>query len=123
MEVSGRLMRKSTARRSTPTQKDIFEESSPERTLWLNVILQFLMDLTTKGKSDDATKRRSAAQRYYTKEACVTAQDFEDVCALGGVSPEYVRSRARELEETKKEFVIHDPGTTLVECDDPKRVD
>ena len=58
------------------------DESSPERTLFLCVILQALLD---------------ASKRAYNG---TTAEDFEEVCTNAGVDPDYMRDFAVKVLKT-----------------------
>ena len=79
--------------------KDVFidieykEKESPERGLFLSVILQALLDATGDKKS--INKDRALA--WFFCSVGVTCENFEMVCDYAGMNPSYTRSFAYKV--------------------------
>lgn len=74
--------------------------SSPEKTLFLAVILQALLDATKPsydGEPDNAVIDRQRAVAWFTASVGVTAEDFNEVCENAGVNPSYMRNFAYKV--------------------------
>ena len=69
------------------------EIESPERSLFLSVILQALLD-ATNGKSK-INKNRAIS--WFFCSVGVTCDNFEQVCEHAGLSPSYTRSFAYKV--------------------------
>ena len=91
----------------------IQEQSSPERILFMTVILQALLDASkpsTKNESERAKLDRIHAQAWFFASVGVTAEDFTTVCDMAGIDPQYTRSfaykviRSKEVEYTRKKI-------------------
>lgn len=89
------------------------EQSSPERILFMTVILQALLDASkpsTTNESERAKLDRTHAQAWFFASVGVTAEDFSNVCNMAGVDPGYTRSfaykvvRSKEVEYTRKKI-------------------
>ena len=79
------------------------DESSPERTLFLCVILQALLDATKvayEGEPKEARIDRDRATAWFFASIGTTAQDFEEVCTNAGVDPDYMRDFAYKVLQT-----------------------
>jgi|TARA_R110002012_G_C11473392_1_gene594213 hypothetical protein len=90
---------------------DILKVASPrveggtERSLYLAVILQALLDATSSSStcstSDIEVMKRQATSWFFTASG-VTASDFEDVCDLAGLDPSATRSFAHRVIYSKE---------------------
>jgi hypothetical protein len=83
--------------------------SSPERTLFLAVILQALLDATKpsyEGESEQSELDRRSAKAWFSASVGVTAKDFTDVCDLAGVNAAYTKQFAFK--------VIHSGEVTFI---------
>ena len=87
------------------------ESRSPERTLFLCVLLQALLDATKPtydGEPDTSVIERDRAIAWFFASIGVTAEDFSDVCDMAGVEPAYMREfafkvlRSGEVEYVRK---------------------
>ena len=81
------------------------ESSSPEKVLFLAVILQAILDATKpyyQGEPEQSELDRRSARAWFSASIGVTAKDFETVCDLAGVDPAYTRSFAYKIIETKE---------------------
>ena len=85
------------------------DESSPERTLFLCVLLQALLDATKKpyeGEPAEVRVERDRATSWFFASVGVTAKDFEEVCSHAGVDPDYMREFAyKVLKSGEVEYV------------------
>lgn len=73
------------------------EESSKEQTLFLSVILQALLDATKPSYTEEpmeSVQHRDRATAWFFASVGVTAEDFNTVCDLAGVNPNYCREFA-----------------------------
>jgi hypothetical protein len=76
------------------------EESSPERTLFLCVLLQALLDATKEqydGEPVDSRIDRDRAVAWFFASVGTTARDFEEVCSHAGVDADYMRDFAYKV--------------------------
>ena len=76
------------------------QQSQPERILFLSVILQALLDATkpeTPTEPEDERVARDQAKAWFTASVGVTAEDFNEVCDLAGVSPLRMRTFAFQV--------------------------
>lgn len=89
------------------------ENTSPERILFMTVILQALLDASkpsTTNESERAKLDRRHAQAWFFASTGVTAEDFTTVCDMAGVDPQYTRSfaykviRSKEIDYTRKKI-------------------
>ena len=74
--------------------------SRPEKTLFLAVILQALLDATKpeyEGEPDHAVMERDRAKAWFFASIGVTAEDFNEVCDNAGVNPAYMRRFAYKV--------------------------
>ena len=75
-------------------------DSSPEKTLFLCVILQALLDATKQpyeGEPSEVRVERDRATAWFFASAGTTAKDFEEVCSNAGVDPDYMRDFAYKV--------------------------
>lgn len=83
--------------------------SRPEKTLFLAVILQALLDATKpgyEGEPENAVLERDRARAWFFASIGVTAEDFNEVCDNAGVNPAYMRKFAyKVLKSGEVEFV------------------
>jgi hypothetical protein len=90
-------------------ESEILESRSPERTLFLCVLLQALLDATKptyEGEPNTSVIERDRAVSWFFASIGVTAQDFTDVCDLAGVDPSYMREFAfKVLKSGEVEYV------------------
>ena len=87
------------------TELDKYEESSPEKLLFLSVIFQALLDATkikTKVESSRTSVERVNARAWFFCSVGVTCDNFEYVCENAGMNPEYTRSFAIKVINTKE---------------------
>ena len=77
-------------------------KESPERGLFLSVILQALLDATSK----KSKVNKDRAISWFFCSVGVTCDNFEQVCQHAGLSPSYTRSFAYK--------VIHSPDIKYV---------
>jgi hypothetical protein len=76
------------------------QSSSPERTLFLAVILQALLDATKptyNGEAEQSDLDRRSAQAWFSSSVGVTAKDFSDVCDMAGVNVSYTKQFAYKV--------------------------
>ena len=78
------------------------KKESPERGLFLSVILQALLDATSK----KSKVNKDRAISWFFCSVCVTCDNFEQICQHAGLSPSYTRSFAYK--------VIHSPDIKYV---------
>lgn len=90
-------------------ESELMESRSPERTLFLCVLLQALLDATKPtydGEPTTSVIERDRAVSWFFASIGVTAQDFTDVCDLAGVDPSYMREFAfKVLKSGEVEYV------------------
>ena len=73
------------------------ELRTPEKTLFLTVILQALLDATKpeyEGEPINSVLERERAIAWFFASVGVTAEDFTVVCDYAGVNPVYMREFA-----------------------------
>ncbi len=88
---------------------DLNSPKTPEKILYLAVILQALLDATKPmydGEPDKAIIERDRAIAWFFASVGVTAEDFETVCDNAGVNPLYMRNFAfKVLKSGEVEYV------------------
>ena len=80
--------------------KKSFSSSSPDKLLFLAVILQALLDATKpriRNETDISIIARDRAKAWFFASVGVTCQNFEVVCDNADLSPSYVRSFAYKV--------------------------
>ena len=81
------------------------DHHTPERVLWLCVILQQLLDATKpekEGENRESTLLRGQAEAWIFSSIGVTAEDRDSVCFLAGIEPEALTSYAKKVIQTKE---------------------
>tara|TARA_R100000093_G_scaffold16114_1_gene9197 strand:+ start:80 stop:415 length:336 start_codon:yes stop_codon:yes gene_type:complete len=87
------------------TELDKYEESSPEKLLFLSVIFQALLDATkekTKVESSRTSVERANARAWFFCSIGVTCENFEYVCENAGMDAQYTRSFAIKVINSKE---------------------
>ena len=78
---------------------------SPERVLFLSVILQALLDATkpeTSREPEEEKLARLSAKAWFFASVGVTSEDFVNICDLAGISPVDMRSFAFKVLRSKE---------------------
>lgn len=92
-----------------PIDIELNVPKTPEKALFLTVILQALLDATKpsySGEPDTAVLERDRAIAWFFASVGVTAEDFKTVCDYAGVEPEYMRDFAfKVLKSGEVEYV------------------
>tara|TARA_R100000664_G_scaffold6062_2_gene11003 strand:+ start:3413 stop:3757 length:345 start_codon:yes stop_codon:yes gene_type:complete len=92
-------------------------KADPEQILFLSVILQAMLDATkpkTPRESTEAIIARETAMSWFFCSVGVTADDFMTVCDIADVDPDYVRSFAYKVLQSKEiDFVRKRINTVL----------
>jgi len=90
-------------------ESELIESRSPERTLFLCVLLQALLDATKPtydGEPSTSVIERDRAVAWFFASVGVTAEDFTEVCDLAGIDPSYMREFAfKVLKSGEVEYV------------------
>jgi len=79
--------------------------ATPERVLFLSVLLQALLDATkpeTSVEPEEEKLARKSAQAWFFASIGVTAKDFEEVCDLAGIEPVRMRTFAFKVLKSKE---------------------
>ena len=79
------------------------ELQTSEKTLFLTVILQALLDATKPrydGEPTNSILERERAIAWFFASVGTTAEDFEEVCTNAGVDPDYMRDFAVKVLKT-----------------------
>jgi hypothetical protein len=90
---------------STFLEIDISRGNSVDRTLYLAVILQALLDATKPaytGEPEMSEHDRDRAKAWFFASVGVTAHDFQTVCENAGIDPSYLRGFAFKVLESKE---------------------
>lgn len=101
-------------------EEGVHDPHSPERVLFLCVILQQLLDATKPEHRNDTTYtsiNRERAKSWLTSEAGVTAEDKETVCFLAGIEPGALTTYAKKIIDTQEvtfirkriNAILHEP--------------
>ena len=81
--------------------------STAERTLFLAVILQALLDATQKDTNDlESSKYKREAILWFTTKYGKKKEDFEYICELADVDSNYMRKVALEILTSKRTTFI-----------------
>ena len=67
------------------------EEDAGIRRMWASVIIQALIDATSKPGTPSAKVHKRQAQAWLTAEFGTTAQNFDEVCLAADLDPTRVR--------------------------------
>jgi len=86
-------------------------KDSPERSLFLAVILQALLDATKPMRSDESSQAinyRERAISWFAASIGVTSTNFIEVCDMANLDSVYVRNFAYKVIHSKeKTFIRH----------------
>ena len=88
-----KLQRNFTARRAIIGTEVDFETRCTHSTLWWNVLFQALVDANNL---ENPNVTRSNQAKEAIKWIFDNRKDFETVCGLSGLDPDYFRSRAKK---------------------------
>ena len=84
-------------------EQHIISSTSAERTLFLAVILQALLDATQKDTQDmESHKYKREAILWFTTKNGKRKDDFEYICELADIEPNYMRRVAMEILTLKR---------------------
>jgi len=84
-------------------EKNMVSSTSAERTLFLAVILQALLDATQKDTQDlESHKYKREAILWFTTKNGKRKDDFEYICQLADIEPNYMRRVAMEILTLKR---------------------
>ena len=84
-------------------EQNMVSSTSAERTLFLAVILQALLDATQKDTQDlESHKYKREAILWFTTKNGKRKDDFEYICQLADIEPNYMRRVAMEILTLKR---------------------
>ena len=84
-------------------EQNMVSSTSAERTLFLAVILQALLDATQKDTQDlESHKYKREAILWFTTKNGKRKDDFEYICELAEIEPNYMRRVAMEILTLKR---------------------
>ena len=84
-------------------EQNMVSSTSAERTLFLAVILQALLDATQKDTQDlESHKYKREAILWFTTKNGKRKEDFEYICQLADIEPNYMRRVAMEILTLKR---------------------
>ena len=86
-------------------------KESPERGLFLSVILQALLDATSK----KSKVNKDRAISWFFCSVGVTCDNFEQVCQHAGLSPSYTRSFAYKVINSSELKYVRQKIKTILE--------
>ena len=85
------------------TETNFISSTSAERTLFLAIILQALLDATQKDTRDlESSKYKREAILWFTSNFGETKKDFEYICHSANVNPKYMRKVAIDILTLKR---------------------
>jgi len=90
-------------------EEGVHNHHSPEKVMWLCVILQQLLDATKPPKYYDSVEiqmARTQAEAWIFSSVGVTAEDRDTVCFLAGVDPAAFKNFAKKVLKTKETVFI-----------------
>ena len=88
-------------------EQNMVSSTSAERTLFLAVILQALLDATQKDTNDlESSKYKREAILWFTTKYGKKKEDFEYICELADVDSNYMRKVALEILTSKRTTFI-----------------
>ena len=85
--------------------RQTLKEGEPERNLYLAVILQALLDATNSTSVcsvSESSVIQSQASSWFFTSTSVSLSDFEYVCDMAGLNPNYTRTFAYKIIHTKE---------------------
>ena len=105
-------------------EKNISISTDAERTLFLAVILQALLDATQKDTQDlESHKYKREAILWFTTNNGKRKEDFEYICDLAEIEPNYMRRVAMEILTSKRtNFVRNHINALLTHKDSYDRI-
>ena len=105
-------------------EKNISISTDAERTLFLAVILQALLDATQKDTQDlESHKYKREAILWFTTNNGKRKEDFEYKCDLAEIEPNYMRRVAMEILTSKRtNFVRNHINALLTHKDSYDRI-
>ena len=90
-------------------------EQSPEALLWINVIIDTILDAVSPANGDAAARDKQQALNFLMDQTGSWAESREDVCDLVDVCPHRLRSEFKKLMEngaTRDEILSMVDGLT-----------
>lgn len=105
-------------------EQNIISSTSAERTLFLAVILQALLDATQKDTQDlESHKYKRESILWFTTNSGKRKEDFEYICELADIEPNYMRRVAMEILTSKRtNFVRNHINALLTHKDSYDRI-
>ena len=105
-------------------EKNISISTDAERTLFLAVILQALLDATQKDTQDlESHKYKRESILWFTTNSGKRKEDFEYICELADIEPNYMRRVAMEILTSKRtNFVRNHINALLTHKDSYDRI-
>ena len=105
-------------------EQNFISSTSAERTLFLAVILQALLDATQKDTRDlESSKYKREAILWFTSNFGETKKDFEYICHSANVNPKYMRKVAIDILTSKRtNFIRTHINAILTDKDSYARV-
>ena len=105
-------------------EQNFISSTSAERTLFLAVILQALLDATQKDTQDlESHKYKRESILWFTTNSGKRKEDFEYICELADVEPNYMRRVAMEILTSKRtNFVRNHINALLTHKDSYARI-
>ena len=106
------------------TETNFISSTSAEMTLFLAVILQALLDATQKDTRDlESSKYKRESILWFTTNSGKRKEDFEYICELADVEPNYMRRVAMEILTSKRtNFVRNHINALLTHKDSYARI-
>jgi len=106
------------------TETNFISSTSAERSLFLAVILQALLDATQKDTRDlESSKYKREAILWFTSNFGETKKDFEYICYSAKINPTYMRRVAMDILSSKKtNFIRTHINAILTDKDSYDRV-
>ena len=106
------------------TETNFISSTSAERSLFLAVILQALLDATQKDTQDlESHKYKREAILWFTTINGKRKEDFEYICDLAEIEPNYMRRVAMEILTSKRtNFVRNHINALLTHKDSYDRI-
>jgi len=106
------------------TETNFISSTSAERSLFLAVILQALLDATQKDTRDlESSKIKREAILWFTSNFGETKKDFEYICHSARINPAYMRKVAMDILSSKRtNFIRTHINAILTDKDSYARV-
>tara|TARA_R100001460_G_C3412490_1_gene159816 strand:+ start:19 stop:423 length:405 start_codon:yes stop_codon:yes gene_type:complete len=106
------------------TETNFISSTSAERSLFLAVILQALLDATQKDTRDlESSKIKREAILWFTSNFGETKKDFEYICHSARINPAYMRKVAMDILSSKRtNFIRTHINAILTDKDSYDRV-